>query len=206
MGFALENQTRPVYSKDFFEEGDVTDNDSVITHELAHQWTGDNLALGRWQDIWLNEGFATYMEWLWSQDQGRDSVQDIFDSFATIPADDPFWDFTIGDPGPDHLFDIQVYDRGAMTLHALRQKIGDAAFFRLVKKWTSTYAGGNVTTPKFVALAEQVSGKQLDGFFHTWLYTSTKPASLGSSSALAKKSTSDRIARDRLEGLTHLRR
>ncbi len=206
LGFALENQTRPVYSKDFFQYGGVEDNDSVITHELAHQWTGDNLALGRWQDIWLNEGFATYMEWLWAEDQGRDTVQDIFDSYASIPADDPFWDFTIGDPGPDHLFDGQVYDRGAMTLQALRLRIGDAASARLVKKWTSTYAGGNVTTPKFIAMAEQVSGQQLDGFFRTWLYTPKKPAGLESASTLAKKSSSSSLTRKLLHERVDLRR
>ena len=178
LGFALETQTRPVYSKDFFQYGDVADNDSVVTHELAHQWTGDSLALGRWQDIWLNEGFASYMEWLWSEDQGRGTAQEIYDGITSIPADDPFWELTIGDPGPDALFDGAVYDRGAMTLHALRLKIGDPAFFRLLKKWTSTYAGGNVTTPQFIALAEHVSGKNLRGFFKEWLFTGARPASL----------------------------
>ena len=69
IGFALENQTRPIYSKFFF--GDQISGDSVVVHELAHQWFGDNLALERWQHIWLNEGFATYAEWLWSEREGR---------------------------------------------------------------------------------------------------------------------------------------
>jgi hypothetical protein len=177
LGFALENQTRPIYSQVFFTlPGE--ENDSVIVHELAHQWTGDNLALLRWRDIWLNEGFATYMEWLWSEDQGRASVDDIFGFYAGIPARDPFWQLTIGDPGPAHLFDPPVYDRGAMTLHALRGKIGDAAFFRLLKQWTSRHAGGNVTTAQFVALAESISGQPLHAFFHRWLYTDSKPGGL----------------------------
>ena len=177
IGFALENQTRPIYSKDFFQY-DAEDNDSVVAHELTHQWTGDDLALGRWQDIWLNEGFATYLEWLWSEHKGRATAQQYFDFYASFPADDPLWSVNIGDPGPDAIFDNAVYTRGAMTLHALRLKIGDAAFFRLVKQWTAKYAGGNVTTPKFIALAEKVSGQQLDAFFDTWLYTPSKPSTL----------------------------
>jgi hypothetical protein len=182
LGFALENQTRPVYSKDFFTAA-AEENDSVITHELAHQWTGDNLALGRWQDIWLNEGFATYMEWLWSEDQGRDSADDIFGSYSDIPADDSFWQLKIGDPGPANLFDGAVYGRGAMTLHALRGRIGDSDFFRLLKRWTAVHSGGNVTTPQFVALAERVSGEELSAFFHKWLFTTSKPAGLGNSAS-----------------------
>jgi hypothetical protein len=189
IGFALENQTRPTYSKDFFQV-DGADNDSVITHELAHQWTGDNLALGRWQDIWLNEGFATYLEWLWSEHEGRATAQEIFDNDASIPADDSFWSLKIGDPGPDHLFDGPVYDRGAMTLHALRLQIGDSAFFRLVKRWTAIHAGGNVTTPQFIALAERVSGQDLGDFFTTWLFTPTKPSSLPEEALLRSKASS----------------
>ena len=184
IGFALENQTRPVYSTDFFQV-DGADNDSVITHELTHQWTGDDLALARWKDIWLNEGFATYLEWLWSEHEGRASAQDLFDSFAAIPADDPFWSLTIGDPGPDSLFDGAVYYRGGMTLFALRQKIGASSFDRLVKRWTAIHSGGNVSTPQFIALAEHISGKQLDGFFKTWLYTPSKPSSLSRPGAVA---------------------
>ena len=58
------------------------------------------LALAQWQHIWLNEGFATYTEWLWSEHDGRATAQEIFDFFAAIPADDPFWSLAIGDPGP----------------------------------------------------------------------------------------------------------
>ena len=69
LGFALENQTRPIYSRLFFTSPES--GDSVVVHELAHQWVGDDVAVSRWQDIWLNEGFATYAEWLWSESEGR---------------------------------------------------------------------------------------------------------------------------------------
>ena len=73
VGFALENQTRPVYSPFFFgEEG----NDFVVVHELAHQWFGDLLAVDAWNETWLNEGFATYTEWMWGEHEGFFTPQD----------------------------------------------------------------------------------------------------------------------------------
>ncbi len=167
IGFALENQTRPIYSP-FFFTSDVGGTFGVV-HELAHQWVGDSVAVERWQHIWLNEGFATYVEWLWSEREGLGTAQEIFDSWAPIPADDEFWNLAIGDPGPDHLFDFQVYVRGAMTLHALRLEVGDADFFRILRLWTTRNAGDNVTTADFIRLAERTSGEGLDALFATWL-------------------------------------
>ena len=187
IGFALENQTRPIYAKAWFSQ--PGDNTSVVVHELAHQWVGDDLALEAWEHIWLNEGFASYMEWLWSEHQGGLTPQEIFDFYASIPDDDPFWDVVIGDPGPENLFAGPVYDRGAMTLHALRTEIGDEDFFRLLKRWTVQQSGGNVRTDEFIALAEQVSGEQLDEFFTTWLFTPEKPASLTNAAPLRAKSS-----------------
>ena len=175
VGFALENQTRPIYSAGFF--GNQLDADSVVVHEIAHQWYGDSLAVAAWQHIWLNEGFATYAEWLWSEREGLGTVDEIFRFFFTaIPRDDPFWSITIGDPGPENLFDFSVYIRGAMTLHILRQTIGDDVFFDLLRSWATLHAGGNVTTDQFIALAESLSGQQLDGLFQTWLFTGVKPS------------------------------
>ncbi|GAA3615806.1 M1 family aminopeptidase [Microlunatus ginsengisoli] len=189
LGYALENQTRPIYAKGFFA-GPFGTDPSTVVHELAHQWTGDSVSVDRWRDIWLNEGFATYMEWLWSEEHGEGSAQDYFDAFASnIPADDPFWSVVIGDPGPDLVFDNAVYYRGAMTLQALRTRIGDEAFFRLLKRWTTLHAGGNATVGQFEALAERFSGQNLDGFFRTWLFTGEKPA------GIEPVSTSARTAR-----------
>ena len=175
VGFALENQTRPVYARDFFS--DPISGDNVVVHELAHQWYGDSLALGGWQHIWLNEGFATYAEWLWSEHEDLGTAQQNFDFwYGIFPDDSPFWTVTIGDPGPDALFDFSVYKRGGMTLHQLRLKVGDDDFFTIMREWASDHAGGNVTTDEFIALAEQVSGQDLDDFFQAWLFTPSKPA------------------------------
>jgi aminopeptidase N len=173
MQFGLENQTRPIYSPGSFT--DARFDDVLVVHELAHQWFGDSLHLTRWQDIWLNEGFATYAEWLWNEREGRGTVAQQIDAKTTKrPADHPFWTVRIGDPGPGSLFAGAVYIRGAMTVHALRTEIGDEAFTRLVRAWTER-AGRGVTTAEFIALAEEVSGRQLDALFRTWLDTPHKP-------------------------------
>ncbi|MBA3338430.1 MAG: hypothetical protein H0T54_01535, partial [Geodermatophilaceae bacterium] len=175
VGDALENQTRPIYPPEDF--GDSVSGDNILVHELAHQWYGDSLALADWQHIWLNEGFATYAEWLWSEQEGLGTAQEIFENtYNGIPANAPFWNLRIGDPGGTNLFADPVYDRGGMTLHALRLLIGDDDFFRLLPTWTALGEDANVTTAQFVALAEQISGQQLDAFFQEWLFTPAKPA------------------------------
>jgi aminopeptidase N len=176
VGFALENQTRPTYSSGFWNIPQLpTLGDDVVVHELAHQWYGDSVALDRWRDVWLNEGFATYAEWLWHERQFGFTPQETFDAVYATPADDPLWKLRIGDPGPQHLFDDPVYRRGALTLQALRMTVGDHDFFRILRAWARVHRDGNGTTAQFIALAEQRSGRQLDRLFHDWLFTASKP-------------------------------
>ena len=168
IGYALETQSRPVYGEGFFTTGP---NDRVIAHELAHQWFGDSVALRRWQDIWLNEGFATYAEWIWAEHAGQLTARQSFDrEYNSFD-----WRQAPGNPTPARLFGEAVYIRGGMTVYALREKIGDAAFDRLVKGWTAGHRDGNATTADLIAAAEQASGQQLDAFFQAWLYGTTKP-------------------------------
>ncbi|GMA85458.1 hypothetical protein GCM10025868_07080 [Angustibacter aerolatus] len=157
-GFALENQTRPVYTRDFWSEGS---NIYVIVHEQAHQWFGDSVSVDRWRDIWLNEGFASFSEWLYSEQHGDGTAQQIFDAtYAVHPSSDPFWRLAVGDPGKGHEFDAAVYDRGAMTLQALRNRIGDKAFTTVMRTWAKDRRYGNGRVSQFKALAEQVSHQQ----------------------------------------------
>jgi aminopeptidase N len=170
LGYALETQTRPVYAG--FEPDTVT-----LVHELAHQWFGDSVTLGQWKDIWLNEGFATFTEWLWTERHGGQSAAAHFSDLYHQPGNSPTFDVPPGDPGVAQLFGPAVYDRGAMTLQALRARVGDQAFFAILHDWASRYRYRTVTTADFVSLADEVSGRNLDGFFRTWLYTKGKPTS-----------------------------
>ena len=172
LAFALETQTRPVYSRYFFPYG----GDYVIVHELAHQWFGDLVAVDRWEHVWLNEGFATYAEWLWNEHEGYDTPGQIFRAlWQGIGRRSPFWWVVVGDPGVRDLFDGAVYIRGAMTLQALRDEVGDDDFWTILHSWTELNAFGTGTTQEFIALSEQVSGEQLDDLFDLWLFTPSRP-------------------------------
>jgi aminopeptidase N len=166
-GYALENQTRPIYSG--------VPDDVTVAHELSHQWFGDKVTPERWKDIWLNEGFATYAELLWDEYHSGSSLQDVIDFVDAIPADNPFWSVTVADPGPDDLFAEATYYRGAAFLHALRGTIGDAAFWKVVRTWAGRSASQPARTSDLLALSERISGRQLDGLFDAWLYQPTKP-------------------------------
>ncbi|HJP80644.1 MAG TPA: M1 family metallopeptidase [Pseudonocardiaceae bacterium] len=168
VNYALETQSRPVYDQNTSDvDGDL------LAHELGHQWFGDSLTPVHWSDIWLNEGFATYSEWLYQEKYNGTPVQD---TFAKAYAGEKDWSGEVADPGRDHIFDDLVYSRGAMTLQALRVKIGDDAFFRVLRQWPSTHRYGNVSTQEFIQFVERLTGRNLDTFFHTWLYQAGKPA------------------------------
>ncbi|MGW1074688.1 M1 family metallopeptidase [Streptomyces sp. NPDC002537] len=172
-GYALETQTRPYYSPSSFANGA---NTSVVVHELAHQWFGDSVSVKDWKHIWLNEGFATYAQWLWSEKEGEGTTQELADYvYNGIPADDAFWKVKPGDPGADKQFDRAVYNRGAVALQALRNQVGDKTFFTLLKQWPAENKYGNASVQDFVKFAERISGKPLAKFFDTWLYSTSKP-------------------------------
>jgi aminopeptidase N len=171
VGYSLETQTKPVF--------DRPPDEATLAHELSHMWYGDSVTLRRWPDIWLHEGFATWSEWIWSEHQGGASAHQTFRTLYNTPAQDTdFWTPPPGDPGsPVNLFDGTVYDRGAMTLQALREKVGNRTFFRILRRWAARHRYGNVTTAQFIALAERVSGRNLRRFFDVWLYRPDKPTS-----------------------------
>jgi aminopeptidase N len=168
IGYALETQSRPVYGPAFFTRGA---NVGVVVHELAHQWFGDSVSVSRWSELWLNEGFATYAEWLWSEHDGGRSAQQHFD--AAYAATD--WSAPALDPGRSAIFGTAVYRRGALTVHALRRTVSDEVFFRILRTWTAERRNGNATTADLVALAERLSGRPLRAFFDAWLSAGTAP-------------------------------
>jgi aminopeptidase N len=171
VGYSLETQTKPVF--------DRVPDETTLAHEQSHMWFGDSVTLTQWPDIWLHEGFATWSEWIWSEHEGNASAHQLFEHYYNTPAHDVrFWTPPPGNPGtPFFLFNGTIYVRGAMTLEALREKVGDLTFFQIMRNWAAENRYGNVATAGFIALSEQLSGMNLDDFFDVWLYQPEKPTS-----------------------------
>jgi aminopeptidase N len=170
---ALETQTMIGYDRSAISE-------RTIAHEIAHQWFGDSVSPARWQDVWLNEGFARYAEILWAEaahgpDAAAAALQRQIGGFATVSRTTDGAGVLIGDPGADHLFTEVVYAGGALVLDDLRERLGDEMFFQLLQEWAARYRYSTATTEDFIALAEEVSGEDLDAFFTDWLYTPWTP-------------------------------
>jgi aminopeptidase N len=169
----LETQELVTYDRSTLAE-------SKVAHELAHQWFGNSVSLERWQDIWLNEGFASYAQVLWVEgSRGEEAaiaaLQRRATALATASTGPDGAGVRIGDPGPEHLVSPVVYSGGALLLHALRERMGDAAFFRLLQEWTRRNQYGHADTQDFIALAKEVSQEDLDAFFAAWLDTPWTP-------------------------------
>jgi aminopeptidase N len=143
-------------------------HERLVAHELAHQWFGNSLTVKDWRHIWLNEGFATYAEWLWSASSGGPSADTLAARWRIWVAGHPAT-IAVADPGVARMFDPLVYKRGALTLHALRGKIGEEPFFALLRSWVAEHRHGTVTTEQFRAHAQRFATEPLDDLFTAWL-------------------------------------
>ncbi len=150
-------------------------SERLVAHELAHQWFGNSLTLGQWKDIWLHEGFACYAEWLWSENSGGPDAHTHAAQAHRGLAGKP-QDILLGDPGPELMFDDRIYKRGALTLHALRQHLGDDAFFGLLQQWTAKYRHATVSTEQFTDLAAHFTDRPLRALWDSWLGAKPLPA------------------------------
>jgi hypothetical protein len=159
----------------------VMDNEEIIAHELAHQWWGDALTPQSFKDIWLNEGFATYFDALFTEHKyGREAFLKRMDDFFNYIISDPSLEYPIYDPPPEYLFGRAVYMKGAWILHMLRFEVGDEMFNQIIQNYYETYTYLNVTTAEFIDIVEQVSGQSFETFFDQWLNHGGIPVLLGS--------------------------
>jgi aminopeptidase N len=181
LGAALETQTIPTYTATSARWGEI-----VIAHELAHQWFGDSITLEQWDDIWLNEGFATFAHWLWLEERfGLDRYDSEVEAAyralsglglaesgiapevaadrvrAAFPPPD--------DPRASDLFNRSVYERGGLALVALRDAVGDEALFDLIRTYTQRYSGASITTEGFLALVEETLGAEPAALLRSWV-------------------------------------
>ncbi|MFE9412588.1 M1 family metallopeptidase [Streptomyces sp. NPDC006704] len=168
-GYALETQNRPVMPLDQFDV-------STLVHELAHQWFGDSVTPATWRDMWLNEGFAQYSEWLWSEQHGGPSARERFATEYAKDDGDEIWAYPPA--SPPTAADVSgrpVYVRGAMVVHKIREAVGDEKFFALLKDWPRVRRHANASTKDFIHFVDEEAGKRLTEVWKTWLYGDGKP-------------------------------
>ncbi len=169
---ALETQTLALFN-DFLIQTEFAE--SVVAHELIHQWFGNSVSPADWSEIWLNEGFATYGEWLWAEHlegaAGYDRL--VAESYATVSTSGfppP------GSPPPSDLFNGGVYLRGALVLHALRTEVGDDIFFEILRSYYESHANSVATTTDFLDVASRVAGRNVGEIIDPWLFDTTLPS------------------------------
>ncbi|MEV6161771.1 M1 family metallopeptidase [Streptomyces sp. NPDC052052] len=182
-GFELETQTLSLFERSLFTRPGYPQwyVESIMVHELAHQWFGDSVSPKTWSDLWLNEGHATWYEARYAEEHGGGPLERRMRE-AYLKSDG--WRAAGGPParpdkpGPGQklsLFRPVVYDGSALILYALRQEIGENAFDRLERSWLHRHRDSNATTADFVRTASLVAGRDLTSFFDGWLYGAKTP-------------------------------
>ena len=169
LGFALENQTLSVHGNDTLISW-------IIAHEAAHQWLGNSVVPDDWSEIWMNEGFATYLHLMF---QSEEAGADFNDAMTNLHAQ--LVGAGLGPPRGivlEDLFGPSVYYRGAATLHALRLHAGDETFFEILRTHYDRSAGGATNTAEFLALVDEMAGPDAVDLVESWLYDEAVPDTL----------------------------
>jgi aminopeptidase N len=148
--------------------------EDLVAHELAHHWFGNCVTADTWRSIWLHEGFAKYAEWLWSENSGgADAASLARDCWTRLARSKK--NILLAEPRAKRIFDPRVYERGAITLHALRISLGESQFFELLRDWVDRHRYGTAGTEALIALASQHAGRDLSGFLRPWLFDTALP-------------------------------
>lgn len=152
-------------------------NTPLTAHELGHQWFGNNVTCASWQDIWINEGFASYCEYLhaeqfWSPSSSFAYMQEVHnDFFKDTVTKGSIYVKPADASNPWIVFNNTLsYNKASAVLHTLRYIVGDDHFFEALQNMQITHASGNAGTEDFKAIVERVSGMELDNFFNEWIY------------------------------------
>jgi aminopeptidase N len=175
-GAALETATLSTFSVRGLAQPDES---QTQVHEMTHQYFGDAVSVGDWDDMWLSEGHATFYQWLYASQNGGDALADVMRSEYETNDSQLAFSGPVArlDSAAGVLFDTDV--EGALTPYALHHLVGEATFHRIEQTYYDTYRGRSATTADYVAVAERVSGRDLTAFFHGWLYSTTTPAMPG---------------------------
>ena len=175
----MENAGTIFYSENTIGAGKLVE--PLLAHEIAHQWFGDSVTEENWSDIWLSEGFATYLTDLYLENKygtkrlaermkmEREKVIRYSKSKDVQPV------VYREKKNLMKLLNRNSYEKGAWVLHMLRKKVGDASFFTILQSYYSKYRNKNASTSDFIQLSESVSGQDLQVFFQQWLYRKTIP-------------------------------
>ena len=169
----MEHQTMTTIHRKWLDGN----SEGGIAHELAHQWWGDLVTCETWAEIWLNEGFASYGDALYTEYKyGFEAFKSKLEYWAKAY----FWEdsiirYPIYNPPSGRLFGTAVYYKGAWVLHMLRNLIGDSAFFAVLQEWGRRYAYGTGTTQKFIQVVNDITGEDFSWFFNQWVYEAGYP-------------------------------
>lgn len=165
--YALEVQGRPVYPP--------WASDLVIVHEYAHQWFGNSVSLESWSDMCLNECFASYAQWLWAEQALGADLDEDYREVVGVLGDAPFiWNPKLTGMGAGEEFK-GVYSKGILAMHALRRKIGDPVFRRILKEWPAAHRNGNASWADFERFVDDRTDVDLRAFLDVWFRGTGKP-------------------------------